>query len=67
MAKEVKMLKSTRNFINNLLNAEVECRKNRMIDCINNELPAVADRIKSYQEAHKAQQDYFEWEYEQED
>lgn len=66
MANEVKMLKSTRQFIGALLAAEVEVRKNRMLDCINNEFPNTAERMKQYQEAYKVEQDFFEWDDEQE-
>lgn len=66
MDEEVKMLKATRNFIKELLSIEVRCRENRMMDCINNGLPSIDERIKNYQEAYIAQQDYLEWLYEQE-
>ena len=66
MGKQAGMLKLTRNFIRDLLRTEVECRKNRMMDCINNGFPAVEERIKSYQEAYAALQDFYEWDEDQE-
>ena len=54
--------------ITKLLNNEVGCMKNRMMDCINNNFEnSISERVKAYQEYYNAQQDFRDWVDEQEE
>ena len=56
------MKKDTFEFIKKLLNQEVDMRKDRMMDCINNGFDAyLKDRIGNYREAFNARDDFCEW------
>lgn len=54
--------------ITKLLNNEVACKKDRMMDCINNNLEnSISERVKAYQEYYNAKLDFEDWVDEQEE
>lgn len=56
------MRKSTFEFIKELLNHEVNMRKDRMMGCINNKFDTyLNDRINKYREVFDARDDFCEW------
>lgn len=56
------MNKETIGIITKLLNLEVNLKRDRMMDCINNGFDAyLKDRINDYREAFHARDDFREW------
>ena len=56
------MEKETFELIRKLLNCEVDIKKNRMMDCINNGFDAfIKERINEYREVFYARDDFLEW------